>query len=226
MKKILIVEDDPAILLGLEKNLRFEGYQVITALEGETGLRLAVDSLPDLAILDIMLPKINGFEICRILRTRGVSLPVIFLSAKGQEIDKIKGFELGADDYITKPFSVRELLARVKAVLRRKRIHEQKQGSFKFGIVEINFDAQLVTCGKKPIDISKREYKLLTYMIENEGRVLDRTTILNKVWGFNYEGTARTIDNFINRLRQKIESNPEEPKHIQTVFGVGYRFVS
>lgn len=225
LEKILIVEDDPAILLGLEKNLRYEGYQVITATDGEEGLRLAVDESPDLMVLDIMLPKVSGFEICRVLRNRGIPLPVIILSVRGQEVDKIKGLDLGADDYITKPFSVRELLARVKAVLRRRREREERRGAFRFGNIEVDFEAQKVVRGRKPIDISAREFKLLKFLVENEGRVLDRTTILNNVWGYNYYGTARTIDNFINRLRQKIEVNPESPRYIQTVFGVGYRFM-
>lgn len=225
MEKILIVEDDPAILLGLEKNLRYEGYEVLTASDGEEGLRLAVDSDADLMVLDIMLPKVSGFEICRVLRSRGISLPVIILSVRGQEVDKIRGLDLGADDYVTKPFSIRELLARVKAVLRRKRERQEMRGAFKFGNVEVDFEAQRVFRGKKRIDISAREFKLLKFLIENEGRVLDRTNILNNVWGYNYSGTARTIDNFINRLRQKVEPIPESPKHIQTVFGVGYRFM-
>jgi DNA-binding response OmpR family regulator len=225
LEKILIVEDDPAILLGLEKNLRYEGYEVLTASDGEEGLRLAVDSDADLMVLDIMLPKVSGFEICRVLRSRGISLPVIILSVRGQEVDKIRGLDLGADDYVTKPFSIRELLARVKAVLRRKRERQEMRGAFKFGNVEVDFEAQRVFRGKKRIDISAREFKLLKFLIENEGRVLDRTNILNNVWGYNYSGTARTIDNFINRLRQKVEPIPESPKHIQTVFGVGYRFM-
>jgi DNA-binding response OmpR family regulator len=190
METILVVEDDRSILRGLEKNLQYEGFKVLTALDGERGLELAVNKTPDLIILDIMLPKINGFEICKTLKKHDIMTPIIIISAKNQEVDKIMGLDLGADDYITKPFSLGELLARINAVMRR------------------------------------REFKLLKLLIENEGRVLDRQVILNKVWGFDYYGTSRTIDNFITKLRHKVEENPESPKYIKTMRGIGYKFVS
>jgi DNA-binding response OmpR family regulator len=221
--RILIVEDDSAIVFGLEKNLRFEGYEVIVATDGETGLESALRSVPDLIILDIMLPRLNGFEVCEALRRRKIATPVIFLTAKAQEHDKILGFDTGADDYITKPFSLRELLARVKTVLRRSR--GEAQESFRFGEVEVDFTAQVVKLREQPVGLTAREFDLLKCLIRSEGRVLPRDAILNRVWGHDYEGTSRTIDNFINRLRQKIEDDVDDPRHILTVRGVGYRFV-
>ena len=223
-EKILIIEDDKAILGGLERNLRFEGFDVVTASDGEKGLEIAVDGEQDLIVLDIMLPKVSGFEICRLLKQNKIDTPVIILSAKGRESDKIKGLDLGADDYISKPFSVRELIARINAVLRRKRRDENKYEEYAFGNVVIDFRGQSVRRKKKRIDMSAREFKLLRHLVENEGKVLDRNTILNHVWGYDYYGTARTVDNFINRLRQKVEQDPNNPKFIITVFGIGYKF--
>jgi DNA-binding response OmpR family regulator len=223
-ERILIIEDDKAILAGLQRNLRFEGFKVTTATDGEKGLELAFDGKHDLIILDIMLPKVSGFEICRLLKQNKVDTPVIILSAKGREADKVKGLDLGADDYISKPFSVKELVARVNAVLRRKRRDENMYERFTFGNVEIDFRGQSVRRKKKRIDMSAREFKLLKFFIESEGKVLDRNTILNHVWGYDYYGTARTVDNFVNRLRQKVEEDPNNPKFIVTVFGVGYKF--
>ncbi|MBI4604259.1 MAG: response regulator transcription factor [Planctomycetes bacterium] len=220
--RILLVEDDFAIAFGLQKNLRFEGYEVLHASEGETGLKLALEERPDLIVLDIMLPRINGFEICEILRKRKIDTPVIFLSAKSQEADKIRGLELGGDDYMTKPFSVRELLARVKTVLRR--VQGEEPEVYTFGEVEVSFTAQVVKLRGQDVSLTSKEFELLKLLIRSEGKVLPRDSILNKVWGFDYYGTSRTIDNFINRLRQKIEDDIEEPRHILTVRGVGYRF--
>jgi two-component system alkaline phosphatase synthesis response regulator PhoP len=225
-QKILIIEDDRAILAGLERNLRYEGFDIATASDGEKGLEMAFDGNQDVIILDIMLPKVSGFEICRLLKQNKVDTPIIILSAKGQEADKIKGLDLGADDYISKPFSVKELIARVNAILRRKRRHEDKFETFSFGGIDVDFRGQSVRRGKKRVDMSAREFKLLKFLIENEGKALDRNTILNRVWGYDYYGTARTVDNFINRLRQKVEADPNAPRHIVTVFGVGYKFES
>lgn len=226
METILVVEDDRSILRGLEKNLAYEGYKVLVAADGEKGLELAVNKNPDLIVLDIMLPKVNGFEICKTLKKHEISIPIIILSAKNQEVDKIMGLDLGADDYLTKPFSLRELIARINAVLRRKRKFEDIPDIYKFGNVEIDFQGQTIKVKGKLVEASTREFKLLKLMIENVGRVLERQTILNKVWGFDYYGTSRTIDNFITKLRQKIEANPEAPAYIQTVRGIGYKFVS
>ena len=220
--KILIVEDDNAIAFGLQKNLQFEGYEVSVACQGEEGLERALDDGPDLLILDVMLPKMNGYEICEALRKRDIETPVIFLTAKVQERDKILGFDLGCDDYITKPFSVRELLARVKTVLRRARVEAAE--TFCFGNAKVDFDAQQVWLGAQEVGLTSKEFELLRFLINSEGRVLTREVILNRVWGYNYYGTARTIDNFITRLRQKIGDDSESPRYIVTVRGVGYRF--
>ena len=227
METVLIIEDDPSILLGLQKNLKFEGYDVLTAGDGERGLELAIDRPPDLIILDIMLPKISGFEICKTLKKNNIQVPIIILSAKDQEIDKIMGLDLGADDYVTKPFNIRELIARINAVMRRKRLYEQ-QGTpdrFKFGKLLLDLKGQTLQKDGAPLETSVREFKLLKFFVENRGKVLDRKEILNKVWGYDYFGTARTIDNFITKLRQKVEDDPDDPQHIVTVRGVGYKFV-
>jgi DNA-binding response OmpR family regulator len=224
VEKLLIIEDDKAILAGLERNLRYEGFDVLTASDGEKGLEMAFGGNHDLIILDVMLPRVSGFEICRLLKQNKIETPVIILSAKGQEADKIKGLNLGADDYISKPFSVKELVARVNAVLRRKRRDENKYEEFSFGNIMVDFRGQSVKHKNKRINMSAREFKLLKFLIENEGKVLDRNTILNRVWGYDYYGTARTVDNFINRLRRKVEDDPNNPRFVITVFGVGYKF--
>ena len=225
METILIIEDDPSILLGLEKNLRFEGFQVICASDGEEGLELAFRSELDLIILDIMLPKLSGFEICKTVRQK-LTVPIIMLTAREKEIDKIMGLDLGADDYITKPFSIRELIARVKAVLRRKHRFEPVKSQFSFGHFHIDMVGRSVTLNDKEIDMSPKEFDVLKLLIENEGKVLSREEILSKVWGYDYFGTARTVDNFINKLRQKLEPDPENHSLIITIRGVGYKFLS
>lgn len=225
MALILIVEDDRAILRGLEQNFRFEGYEVITATDGDRGLELAWDKNPDLIILDIMLPKLNGYEICRILRRDGRDVPILMLTAKGQEMDKVMGLELGADDYVTKPFGIMELLARVKALLRRVQRAESHVAQLQLGDVELDFETFTATRAGEPIELSTREFDLLRHLVQNPDRVLSRQAILNAVWGADYYGTSRTVDNFITRLRQKIEPNPSQPRYIQTVRGIGYRFV-
>ncbi|MHC5036013.1 MAG: response regulator transcription factor [Planctomycetota bacterium] len=226
METILVVEDDRSIALGLEKNLRYEGYRVLRAEDGKKGLELAIDAKPDLVILDVMLPKINGYDVCRTLRKSEIFVPIIMVTAKDQEIDKIMGLELGADDYITKPFSVGELVARVKAQLRRKKVYEGEDvETFAFGDVEIDFVGASVSRKKKVLDLSFREFELLKFMVRNASKALSREEILNKVWGYDYYGTQRTIDNFITKLRQKLEKNPDKPKHFLTVRGVGYKFV-
>jgi DNA-binding response OmpR family regulator len=219
-----VIEDDPAIRLGLRKSLGFEGYRVLEAPDGERGLELVFEKNPDLVILDIMLPKLNGFEVCRTIRKHDAGIPVLILSAKDQEADKIVGLGLGADDYITKPFSTRELLARVKAALRRIQPVEMPEASVDLGRVRVDVPGQSLEVDGKGIEVSNREFRLLCYLISNRGRVLSRDQILNKVWGYDYEGTARTIDNFINKLRSKIEPDPTRPTFILTVRGVGYKF--
>ena len=226
METILVVEDDRSIALGLEKNLRYEGFSVLRAEDGQKGLEMAIDARPDLVVLDVMLPKLSGYEVCRSLRKSEIFIPIIMVTAKDQEIDKIMGLELGADDYITKPFSVGELVARIKAQLRRKRVYEGEElDSFTFGDVVIDFVGASVSKKKKTIELSFREFELLKFMVRNTGKALSREEILNKVWGYDYYGTQRTIDNFITKLRQKFEKNPDKPKHFITVRGVGYKFV-
>jgi DNA-binding response OmpR family regulator len=220
--RILIVEDDPSLVYGLRKNLEFEGYEVLVAGDGESGLQRAVDDRPDLMVLDVMLPKMNGFELCETLRKHKIDLPVIFLSAKSLERDKVLGLDLGGDDYITKPFSVRELLARIKSVLRR--LKEDEVEPVSFGEVEVDLRGRTVRLRGKDVNLTSKEFDLLRLLIHSRGKVLPREVILRKVWGYDYYGTARTIDNFITRLRQKIEDDREPPRHIVTVRGIGYKF--
>jgi DNA-binding response OmpR family regulator len=222
---ILVVEDDPAISMGLAKNLRFEGFEVLRAADGERGLELALDKRPDLILLDVMMPKLNGFEVLRELRRREVDVPVIVLTAKGEQMDKVRGLDLGADDYMTKPFSLQELVARVHAVLRRKRRFEQKIDRLSFGRVEVDFSARTLRVEGALVEMTEKEFGLLHLFLTREGEALERQEILNRVWGFDYFGTDRTVDNFINRLRRKMEPDPERPAHFLTVRGVGYRFV-
>ena len=224
MTKVLLVEDDRSILLGIEKNLRFEGYEVVTATDGEEGLRLAFDAHPDLILLDLMLPKLNGFEICRAVRKRDPAVAILVLTAKTMEADKITGLDLGADDYVTKPFSVKELLARVRALVRKKSALEGSAEAFRFGTVEVDFVGRTVRVGGNLIETSKKEFELLGLFIRNRGRVLARDQILNKVWGYDYYGTPRTIDNFVQKLREKIEKDAADPEFLKTVRGVGYLF--
>ena len=225
MTRILVVEDDRAILSGLERNLRFEGYEVMTATDGEQGLRLAQEKAPDLIILDIMLPRSNGYEVCRVLRRGGTDIPILMLTAKGQEMDKVMGLEVGADDYMTKPFGVMELVARVKALLRRVQRVEGQVERLLLGEVRVDFETFTAQRGDESVELSTREFGVLRYLAKNQGRVLSRQDILNAVWGVDYFGTDRTVDNFITRLRQKIEPVPGQPCYIQTVRGMGYRFV-
>ncbi len=222
---VLVVEDDLAIVKGLETNLRYEGFEVLTAADGERGLELAVDKTPDLVLLDVMMPEMNGFELLRELRRRQIETPVIMLTAKGEEMDKVRGLDLGADDYVTKPFALQELLARVHAVLRRKRRFEKQLDRVAFGRVELDFTSRTAAVAGRPVEMTEREFELLRFFLSREGEALDRQEILNRVWGYDYFGTDRTVDNFINRLRRKLEPDPEAPRYFLTVRGVGYRFV-
>jgi len=223
--KILVVEDDPGILLGLVRNLEFEGHRVLSSRDGEEGLRLALDERPELMLLDIMLPGIDGREICRLVRKEGIETPIIFLSARGEEGDKVEGLRLGADDYMTKPFGVKELVARVEAALRRARVREGTERPYEFGPFRVDFGARKLYREESEIELTEREFLLLRFLIRNPERALSRDAILRDVWGYGYEGTARTIDNFITRLRRKIEDDPQDPHRILTVRGYGYRFV-
>lgn len=220
---ILIVEDDASILRGLKMNLELEGYSVLTAEDGEKGLVLAWEEQPDLVILDVMLPKMNGFEVCKEIRRRKIDVPVLMLSSKNAEIDKIMGLDLGADDYISKPFALRELLARVNAFLRRRRSSTAPE-AVSFGVIAVDFATHQATRDGRPVSLTTKELDLVRFFAEHEGKVLSREAILDGVWGRAYEGTDRTVDNFINRLREKLDSL-DTPKHFLTVRGAGYRFV-
>jgi DNA-binding response OmpR family regulator len=222
--RILIVEDDPSIRLGLQRSLSYEGFAVDIAKDGEEGLQKAFDAKPDLIVLDLMLPKVNGFEVCKTVRRYDPAIPIVILSAKGDEGDKVLGLDLGADDYVTKPFSVRELVARVKSALRRKKAHAGHVDVFEEGPLRIDFTGQTLHVEGKPQECTTREFNLLKLLIQSRGRVLSREKILEDVWGFDYEGTPRTIDNFINKLRGKIEKDATNPVWIQTVRGTGYKF--
>lgn len=225
MARILVVEDDPGILLGLVRNLEFEGHEVLSTRDGEEGLRLALDDRPELLLLDVMLPGIDGREICRLVRKEGIDTPILFLSARGEEVDRVEGLRLGADDYMTKPVGVKELVARVDAALRRSRIREGTERPFEFGPFRVDFSARRLYRGEDEIELTEREFLLLSYLARNPDRALSRDAILREVWGYGYEGTARTIDNFITRLRKKVEPDPQSPTRILTVRGFGYRFV-
>ncbi|APR75764.1 Response regulator receiver:Transcriptional regulatory protein, C- terminal precursor [Minicystis rosea] len=224
-KTVLVVEDDESIALGLEMNLGAEGYRVLTAADGETGLTLARNGDVDLLILDVMLPKLNGFELLRTLRSERRTMPIMMLSARGAEMDKVMGLELGAEDYITKPFSLAELLARVKAVLRRDAIARGDKADLHAGELAINAATREVRRRGAPVELTATEFDVLLCLVEAGGRVLSREQIQSRVWGPTHHGTPRTIDNFILQLRAKLEDDPTAPRHIVTVRGVGYRFV-
>ncbi len=225
METILVVEDDPSIQRGLELNLQVEGYSVITAGDGEEGLKQALERKPDIILLDVMLPKLSGFDICRQLRKQGMTMPIIMLTAKTQEIDKIMGLELGADDYVTKPFSVAEVVARVNAHMRRSKRFETSEADYTFADYSLDVKGQVLRRSGKQIELSQKEFLMLKLFLENEGKVLTRQEILAKVWGFDYYGTDRTVDNFINKLRQKVEDDINNPRHILTMRGSGYKFL-
>ncbi|MBI1874365.1 MAG: response regulator transcription factor [Acidobacteria bacterium] len=225
MKRILVIEDEPQMRLGLRDNLELEGYEVMTAADGEDGLTKAFSFLPDLVVLDIMLPHRNGFDVCRELRRRSVGTPVIMLTARSQESDKVLGFEVGADDYVTKPFSLTELLARVKAVLRRTGRQGPEADHVTIGDLDIDFRTHQARRGSRRVEFTSREVELLRYLVAHTGQVVTREQILNDVWGYDESPTTRTIDNFVAKLRQKVEPRPHEPQYILTIHGSGYKFV-
>ncbi len=227
MRKVLIVEDDQAMAVALRDGFTYEGYSVEVARDGATGLRLAGEKSPDLVILDVMLPRVSGLDVCRQLRGAGNNTPIIMLTARGQEIDKVLGLKTGADDYVTKPFSFLELMARVDAVLRRaSRVQEEGGGveAVSFGDVEMNFRAFVATKGGRPIELSPREFKMMKYFAERRGEVVTREQLLDHVWGYEGFPLTRTVDMHIAKLRQKIEDIPGDPRHIVTVHRVGYKF--
>jgi DNA-binding response OmpR family regulator len=238
---VLIVEDDDAILMGLEENLTVSGYEALTASNGTDGLDIALSRKPDLVLLDLMLPDISGYEICHRIRDKGLDTPIIMLTARDEEFDKVHGFEVGADDYVTKPFSINELLARIKAILSRGKRNKQNYGRRRFDSFLLNMNERTLykeKAGKgrkaaksaagqwKAVPLTRTEFDLLAYFLANEGRALSREEVMNEVWGQDYYGTQRSLDSFVAALRSKIEDNPRKPRHILTVHGIGYKFVS
>jgi len=230
MHKILIVDDEKNIVDIVEYNLKKEGFDTITAHDGEAGLALAISEGPDLLLLDIMMPKLDGFEVCQRIREKNADLPIIMLTARVEEVDKVMGLELGADDYITKPFGVKELVARVKANLRRKGTDAAGAGGsaslLRFGDLTINPDLYEIKRGDELIELTRREFELVTYMATQNDQVFSREKLLEDVWGYEYLGDVRTVDVTIRRLRTKLEVNPNEPQYVLTKRGVGYYFMS
>ena len=226
-RRILLVEDEPGLVLTLTDRLTKEGYTVRSANDGRTGFKLATTESFDLLILDVMLPHSSGLDVCRDLRQRGVKTPILMLTAKSQVVDKVVGLKLGADDYLTKPFEMMELLARVEALLRRapRRSAPANEGSYEFGPIRVDFRSTEVFRDGQPVDLSAREFKLLCYFIEHRGATISRDELLNAVWGYDAMPFTRTVDVHVAWLRQKLEPNPRHPQYILTVHGMGYRFV-
>jgi len=225
MKRILIIEDDAAIRKGLTVALQEEHYEVLTAADGEEGYQAARREKPDAIILDLMLPKKNGQDVCRDLRKEGVQTPILMLTSKKQEMDKVLGLELGADDYVTKPFGIRELLARIKALLRRKVEIATAIEEYSFGSVQVDFKKLEASKNGKPLKLTAKEFEILKFLVSHEREVVRREVLLEKVWGYESFPTTRTVDTFIASLRKKIEEDPSRPKHLLTVPTVGYKFV-
>jgi DNA-binding response OmpR family regulator len=226
-EKIVVIEDDPSILRGLQLNLGMEGYLVRSATDGETGLVLARTEKPDLVLVDVMLPRLGGLDVVREIRREDPDLPVLILSAKGQETDKVAGLQLGADDYIVKPFGLKELLARIDALLRRRRSRGEtglKRSVRKGGDVEVDLESRKAVAQGRTLELTSREFDLLAYFVTHPDRVFSREQLMEAVWGSRYFGTTRTVDNFVARLRAHIGDDAEHPRHLETVRGVGYRF--
>jgi DNA-binding response OmpR family regulator len=226
-ERILVIEDDPSILRGLQLNLGMEGYTVRSAVDGETGLALAKSENPDLVVVDVMLPRLGGLDVLREIRKDDPDVPVLILSAKGQESDKVAGLQLGADDYMVKPFGLKELLARIDALLRRRRSRGDlgaPKALKRAGAVELDLDARRATVEGLPLELTTREFDLLAFFVTHPDRVYSREQLMEAVWGSRYFGTARTVDNFVARLRAHIRDDAENPRWLETVRGVGYRF--
>jgi DNA-binding response OmpR family regulator len=222
---VLIVEDDESLMLGLEENLTVAGYRVLKAVTGSAGLKQALERKPDVVLLDLTLPDMGGYEVCQTLRERHSAVPIIMLTSRKDEADKLKGFETGADDYVTKPFSVKELLARVKAILMRAERKVEETPPIRFGDYVLDQSARVLSRKGKPVELTRTEFDLLSCLALNEGKSLSRETLLRDVWGMEYYGTQRSLDTFVAMLRAKIEKNPKDPVHILTVHGVGYKFI-
>jgi DNA-binding response OmpR family regulator len=226
MQRVLIVEDEPAMRMGLKDNLEFEGYSVEMAEDGEIGLEKIRSGNYDIILLDVMMPKISGFDVCRTIRSEGIDTPVILLTARGEEIDKVLGLELGADDYVTKPFSVRELSARIKSILRRSVGNsETHEDHLIIGRLEVDFSQYSAKTDGREVRMSHKEFEILKYLRDHKNQLVSRFDLLENIWGYEEQPTTRTVDNFIVRLRQKIETNPNHPKIILTVHGAGYKLI-
>lgn len=225
MRKVLVVEDDPAILRGLVDNLRAESYDVYQACDGETAYQMARELGFDLVLLDVMLPKMSGFDVCIRLRKDGITVPVLMLTARGEESDRIQGLDLGADDYLSKPFSLRELLARVRALLRRAYPETPLPDHAHFDDVEVNFLKYEASHGGKPLKLTRKEFGTLRYLVARAGEVVSRGDLLEEVWDYHEYPSTRTVDNHVASLRAKIERDATSPRHLVTVHGVGYKFV-
>jgi DNA-binding response OmpR family regulator len=225
MSLVLIVEDDPAILRGLNDSLRMERYDVLTATDGETGYGLAGERKPDLLILDLMLPNMSGLDVCRKLRADGFSAPILMLTARGEESDRVHGLDLGADDYVTKPFSIRELLARVRALLRRTEKPEALPDEIRFDDVVVDFRRFEARRGGAVVEMTRKEFGVLRLLAAKPGEVVNRDDLLNGVWGYENYPSTRTVDVHIATLRAKLEKDPADPRHLITVHGVGYKLV-
>lgn len=225
MSKILIVEDEAAMLRGLQDNLEAEGYSVESAADGKRGLGKILENTYDLIILDVMLPEVSGFDVLKKMREKNIATPVIMLTARGEEVDRVVGLELGADDYVTKPFSLRELLARVKAVLRRAEGQAGPASKMVLGGVEVDFSGYTASRKGKPLTMTPKEFDVLRFLWDHRNAVVSRDQLLTNVWGYDDSLSTRTVDNFIVRLRQKIEDDPANPRHIITIHGTGYKLV-
>lgn len=224
-KKILLIEDDLLMREGLQDNLEFEGYRILSADSGEKGLELFNSARPDLVLLDVMLPGVDGLEVCRQLRSRQAAVPIIMLSARGSEVDKVLGLEFGADDYLAKPFGVKELLARIKAVFRRLEPQDAAASVYRLGTIEIDLLHHQVRNNGRMIEFTAKEFELLKCFIQNSGVPLSRETLLEEVWGMDSSTTTRTVDNHVLKLRKKLEETPDLPRYFLTIYGVGYKFV-
>jgi DNA-binding response OmpR family regulator len=225
MTKILIVEDEVSMRMGLSDNLDFEGYEVDTAENGAEGLDMIMKNSYDLVLLDVMLPKMSGFDVCKAVRSNNIATPIIMLTAKGEEIDKVLGLEIGADDYITKPFSLRELLARIKAILRRSTMENNANEAVIIGRLKLDLKSYSAWENEEPVTLTHKEFEILKYLWANKYKTISRSQLLEDVWGYDQDITTRTIDNFILKLRQKIEDSPSHPQHIMTVHGIGYKLI-
>ena len=222
---IAVIDDDESVSRSLVLNLELEGFKAVVAKDGEEGIEVVNSQKPDLIILDVMMPKKDGLQACKEIRNSGISTPLILLTARSAEVDRVLGLDLGADDYLAKPFGMRELIARVKALLRRAQVTHEID-SVNFDDVVIDFKAYKAERNQQPLELSAREYRLLRYLVAKNGVVVTRDELLDEVWGYNSYPSTRTVDNHIARLRQKIEDNVDAPRHILTVHGVGYKFVA